>query len=915
MVRTAIEPMACTGLSDWKAIWNRLEPGDKHRAMLSFLQRLRDPASRLEMVCDSTLKTLARRKRFRVETLRRMKNPQLAGVLLPNAPALFGAREWTLLFLGYFADYKSPIMCRFLDLCGVPHDERGFVVGGDSRIRAPKDVQATTQTLVEEFGVREVAIYFCVLTQMDPDLWRFLDPVLPELTLAMEEEEAARAHEVVMDAQVADSLEVSEDFTQLDRVILDQILATLSGDERALKPNELVDLVESVHALDTTRQRTYFHLGFMDALLPERETDAARREMDDEQRQWYLSGMLSAHVRQRDDDAVKAALSGHGGVFRKAAKTPGGAGAGLINEVYGYLLEQGYDREAMQLLRGQRCHLSPATFSLILDKATTAIREGDPALANVLLVELRQGLPYVQMDPEEREHMDTLLERRLGQALQAQGNFIGAREVFARLIEEDRVDTPCLLADRGLVSAGFRSLADLVLPEDPERCRNTLAQLENGETYFREAVARFERRAINAHHALAVLEFLRWAGPDGQDAVRDRALVHVNEALIGMLSDTASTAYERLGLLGQCRFMQAVLMMARLDQGSARAGMESWRAIAGEAERLPRWGVQRLLESADLVEPRLATEIAECVWRQGGESSLAMIERPEWLAGSAYLQGEVLRLARSSGEKSGAQQWRVWTLLVPAALLAGHVDVAQEGLDAMEALAQDSRFCEPMLKWLEHPERLDPAWSEVEILRSRFRLYRRLGRDPEAFAQLRALFYALRDTRPMEASQTLDLFRECDAPEAYYADLHLPGTAAEEDEDAGGEEQLRAGAPVKVLFVGGNEIQARYTDAISRTLAEEWPGVVVSFRHTGWSSNWGRDVDVLKRQAVDADAVVLMTMMRTTLGRALREALNDPPRPWIPCTGTGKQALLESIRRAARVGLQMQSGQASGPQE
>jgi hypothetical protein len=181
MSRAGIEPAVRKGHEAWRTIWEQLDAAERSRAVIAFLERLRDPAARLERVCDATLKTLARRKRFRVETLKRMGNPQLAEVLLPHVPAVLGAREWTLLFLGYFADYKTAIMCRFLDLCGVEHDERGFVVGGDERIRPPRDMEAVTATLVESFGVREVALYFGVLRLMDPELWQFLEPVLPGL--------------------------------------------------------------------------------------------------------------------------------------------------------------------------------------------------------------------------------------------------------------------------------------------------------------------------------------------------------------------------------------------------------------------------------------------------------------------------------------------------------------------------------------------------------------------------------------------------------------------------------------------------------------------------------------------------------------------------------------------------------------
>ncbi|MFP4683433.1 MAG: hypothetical protein ACLFMW_07230 [Ectothiorhodospira sp.] len=905
MARAGIEPSVQKGHEGWRSIWDHLTPGERNRAVIAFLERLRDPAARLERVCDSTLKSLARRKRFRVETLKRMGNPQLAEVLMPHVPTVLGAREWTLLFLGYFADYKTAIMCRFLDLCGVEHDERGFVVGGDEKIRPPQDMEAATATLVEAFGVREVTLYFGVLRLMDPDLWHFLEPVLPGLREALEAE-AGEVAPTASPAVQSSALDVSEDFTQLDRVIIEQILATLSRQDRALTPDELVDLVESVHALDTGRQRTYFHLGFLDALLPGRATEMNRPEMNDGRRHWYLSGLLAGYVRQRDDEAVKTCLRRHAEVLHAASAIPGGAGASLVNEVYPYLLEAGFIHEAIRLLRGQRQHLTEVTVRRVLESAERALQAGEAELANVLLVELKEGMPHADLDPAAHQALQDTLARRLGQALQAQGNFDGARELYAGLLEAGPGADPALLADMGLVLGGFRCLEELELPRDADQGRNLLAQLRNGRAHFRQALERFGRAASGAHYALGVMDYLAWVDGDSLDGGREEALAHVNGALVGLMSEAASLAPVHRTLLDRCRFMQAVLLMARLDRGSARAAMEAWRAIAGEMPTLAALGVQRLMECADLVDPALATEIAESVWRRHGESAPGIVERPEWIARSGYLLDALLALCRAGNDLEKSRQWRLWSSLVSAALAAGRVETAQEGLDALETLAADSRFCEPLLTWLETPERVDPAWSETEVLRARVRLYRRLGKDPEAFAQLRALFFALRDTRTVEAAQVLDLFREYGAPAEHYADLSLPGgESPDTGQEADLERRLREGAEVTVLFVGGNETQARHSDEVIRAVAEEWPGVRVIFRLTGWSSNWGREVDALARQAAEADAVVLMTMMRTLLGRALREALNDPPRPWVPCTGTGRRALVESIRRAAAIGLRV----------
>lgn len=110
---------------------------------------------------------------------------------------------------------------------------------------------------------------------------------------------------------------------------------------------------------------------------------------------------------------------------------------------------------------------------------------------------------------------------------------------------------------------------------------------------------------------------------------------------------------------------------------------------------------------------------------------------------------------------------------------------------------------------------------------------------------------------------------------------------------------------MKILFVGGNEVQARYDASIREELGKRWPGLELTFEHTGWSANWGRDVDHLVRQANHCDAIVIMRMIRTILGRTLREKV---ARPWVACTGTGRGIMLQSIREAALIGFKQRHG-------
>jgi len=307
------------------------------------------------------------------------------------------------------------------------------------------------------------------------------------------------------------------------------------------------------------------------------------------------------------------------------------------------------------------------------------------------------------------------------------------------------------------------------------------------------------------------------------------------------------------------------------------------------------------------VDEQAAVRIAETIWKMRGAEALEILGIGEWVASSTVVR-EALRELAQDESRPRRVRFEIWEKLVPIAIRAGRVAVAEEGLDTMEGLAaKDSELAERFTAWLEDGRKYDPAWDEASALRARAQALYRLGRDVEAHQVLARLFFALREDRPEEAMAVREMLRAARAHEELLATLVLPevgdGQGGDKGEERDLEERLAAGERVRILFVGGNETQARYDDWIAQELGETWPGVSVQFEHTGWGSDVGREFERLRRIARRCDAVVLMVMMRTTLGQKLRAALNDPPRPWVACTNTGRATVLRSVQKAARVGL------------
>ncbi len=155
-----------------------------------------------------------------------------------------------------------------------------------------------------------------------------------------------------------------------------------------------------------------------------------------------------------------------------------------------------------------------------------------------------------------------------------------------------------------------------------------------------------------------------------------------------------------------------------------------------------------------------------------------------------------------------------------------------------------------------------------------------------------------------DAEAILEQLREWRRPEEEIGALreHLPAvvepTPDELDNAAAVKAQLEDGAVIRILFVGGDERQARHDAAVIDALAAKYPSIAVQFEHPGWGSNWAPVCDQIEAHLRDYDALVLSYLVRTNMGRRVRK-MCDAETPWYPSTGTGPGVITDSIVRAA----------------
>jgi hypothetical protein len=114
-------------------------------------------------------------------------------------------------------------------------------------------------------------------------------------------------------------------------------------------------------------------------------------------------------------------------------------------------------------------------------------------------------------------------------------------------------------------------------------------------------------------------------------------------------------------------------------------------------------------------------------------------------------------------------------------------------------------------------------------------------------------------------------------------------------------DEIVAAGGAKVVFVGGNETQAQYHRAIEADIEALYGSDIVIAWFEGWGSSWNAIERAAHAQMTDADAVVVMTMVRTLLGASVRRRAGELDLPWVSCQGTGRQSLMASIEEALLV--------------
>jgi len=880
-------------VNTWTGIWRGLSPEERLEASGAFWTGVRRGDSQWQFGIDYLADMLRARPVFVEKSLSHEKRVQMLA-RQPEPPDILVAVALQRMLLGR----RPHMLRRFLDALGLPHENGKFEAKVVYRgTPPPRDrIEAAADRIFGEFDADEVRLYLDCLEAERPEFWSDL----PSARAAVEARRVAggATEEVPLPvaAEMAPQTETPtldagrDPFTNLDHLVTDAVVASVAGGVGSLEEDQVRDLVEEFVALNPGRHASYFHRGFLDVLTG-RDPSFDWPEASADRRAWYLCGVFAGLARRNDRAAIvglaearreeaRALGSGQGPAGRAAA-----VAAPLLFEAF--LEVKGPSAAAEAIQPPAVAQAGPALFKRILEVASDLLRALRADEAGLLLDRLQGALGVLEgfgtpPPPEDRRE----LRRRQAHRARLLGDLEKARALLESLLREGPGDREAMIrADLGLVASGFRSLAEVRLPESRADLPETARTLTQGEPRFRES-ARVGGEGGHGEFCLGVLLLAR-GDLEGALPVLSRAVSEM---------ERRPGVYAPIGVLARARLYQARCLAATLEPGHMNHAAEKLVAGARVAGREAPYIVREALCDIATCDPGAATRVAEALEPVLGDALLDAAGEADLLPRLPSLRDALVRRAEDEAMPP-ARRFDDLLALLRLGKQARDMDLARRALDGLEALAQAGAERERLLKALEAEEFYRPAWEPEDAALFRARALEAQGRLDEAAAVLTALAHATlaRGDRDAEG-EARGLLERIRAFGAVTPDPVLvrrleaaPAPAAEAAPD-----------PVRgrILFVGGNETQERYRDDILRWVAERWPNVAVTFEFSGWSSNWGRELPRVENLVRQSQAVVLMRYARTLFGMHVRRMCSQAAIPWVACTGHGRDSMRNSIAAA-----------------
>lgn len=696
--------------------------------------------------------------------------------------------------------------------------------------------------------------------------------------------------------------------TSLDRLLIQAILDAAQGVSGALSRDEVDRAVEEFVRLNGRRALSYYHAGFRDTVFGESPAPEGPA-LDRDGKRFYWAGAIQGWARTRSWPSIVREYDGRD-VVRDLGDGSDFASAEAVEPTVRALTDEGRLAELARFVRMPALSGRLELYELLLNTAIGRLRAKDAQEARPVLDLLVKAAEAMEGDGESaRAPLFLEARRRQAQCLRQLNERHGAEAALRALLklELDERMRSLVKADLGLVASGFSALWEVRLPLAQDDLETVVEKLSLGEKHFRAAAAEDVAEASHGRYCLGVLAVARAAegGAEalGGDDYRE-ALEHLSKA--------------RSVFLGRRERYASICPGADLYLGVASIGNLSREGLAqgpqimvegmNAGAKLPPYLVAPLVDAMEFADQDAQRLVYNTVVQADDDSMLDIAAASEPVLEHCGSAVEALQARGRKRNRPGNLAAADLRAALHGRVANGEHEAAAELLNDLESLAQRGAGTEELAELLSDPARYEPAWSREDAAMALAHSHESQGRYDKATEILRDYFhqYASQGTEAglHDAYGILQKIKQFGIDHSIYKDMQdrydaLASSSAQVEAEADHDERPE----VKVLIVGGNEVQARAEEQVRKKLHRTHPHVRVEFIHTGWGSNWQKPLEEFVRKLPVFDAVVIMRFMRTELGKRIRRACVN--HPWRSCWGPGQMAQVEAAIKASEAASPM----------
>lgn len=908
-----------------KEIWPRLTESEQDELIGSICTLLQAPDSKL------TIQYIAKVINVRPKTLLRATPEGLGRHLRMAIWKLAPQQRGELFCRAYLSRFPAEVAGLYAAL-GVPvDDQEPTKLLESARESSPpaKQFLGAIESLSGESTRVHPLVMCAAISEGGIPIWRpgarkaveeaLLDFRRPERPGESRENHAASSQNPPVDTSPGSPAQDPEDspaenetidaavFSALDRLLIRTVIDALDEQEGALSVDEASDVIQEILDLNSSRTISRFHEGFLDALQGRVAADrsAATNEMRD---CWYLVGFYFGRLRLTDAVSVLGEVKALPTQRRALLVGPDAPDPSL--ELLPHLLRAAFSAPDVDFVLEAIRKPPKAELELVgeaLDWIEGFLLDVDIALAMRALGRVEEWLVAYEQDSVDRAIAESLCGRLRLTLHRMRGEF-AAVELLADNMSEGKVFLPPPLwarvpGERALAAMGIRDIASIVLP-DPTDQESFLLSVDRhlGKHSADDLWRHWPPTAV-----LSAMPALLDSGRNQDEAIR------LLEYAVTMMSDSPAAAWRESGLLDRARVYLSVLELENARVSELGRPVARVLDLLRDKIEIPSDLISRILDASVAGDAPGILQLANLLLHVSPRDVLLTVDNEEMVRQSPdYRRG--LRTRLELGDL-GIQPEAKIRILVQAARGArdsnnADLDFARWALDEAASIAEnDTKAAAILIDVIDESSNWNGIIEEEEADTLQMRLLDRTGRSGlYQGILLRRINIAVADRRLAIARDLLDIWDEKGFDDQALLSRRRQIEAMEEEARQSrrdpSKEDSKWYQDLVLLFVGGNETQAQYRDDLIEQFKRKFPGLRIEFHFPGWSANWGGKADQVKRELQDADAMVLMPMVRTMFGRAVRRAAGEARVPWIPCTGTGRASLERALLEGVSVAVE-----------